>query len=64
MKKWEVAHTMERRRRRKRRGKRRRKTERKPKRTPYPCGNLSQGRKEVEGVEPPNLFALIVNIHK
>ena len=44
MKKWEVAHTMERRRRRKRRGKRRRKAKRKPKRTPHPYGNMSKGR--------------------
>ena len=64
MKKWEVAHTMERRRRRrKRRGKRRGKAERKPKRTPHPCGNMSQGRQELEGVEPPNLFAPIVTKH-
>ena len=60
MKKWEVAHTMERRR---RRGKRRGKAERKPKRTPHPCGNMSQGRQELEGVEPPNLFAPIVTRH-
>ena len=46
MKKWEVAHTME----------RRRKTERKPKRTPHPCGNMLQGREEAEGAKPPNLF--------
>ena len=54
MKKWEVAHTMER--------KRRSKTERKPKRTPHPCGNVT--RQEVEGVEPPNLFAPIVKRHR
>ena len=58
MKKWEVAHTMQRRRRRRR--KRRGKAERKPKRTPNPCGNMSQGRQELEGVEPPNLVAPIV----
>ena len=53
-KKWEVAHTMER---------KRRKIKRKPKRTPHPCGNMSQGREEEEGLEPPNLFAPIVKRH-
>ena len=55
MKKWEVAQPMERR--------RRRKTERKPKRTPHPCGNMSQGKQELEGVEPKILFAPIVKRH-
>ena len=58
MKKWEVADTMERRRRRRR--KRRRKAERKPKRNPHPYGNMSQGLEEAEGVEPPNFIAPIV----
>ena len=41
-------------------GEEERESQRKPKRTPHPCGNMSQGRQELKGVEPPNLFAPIV----
>ena len=35
----------------------------KTKEDPHSYGNVSQGREEVEGVEPLNLVSLIVKIH-